>query len=430
MVAPLSHARYLLVWGTLAAACIGLVAATNLLVDPYGIFGFINQDGFNRLKPHAGANGVMSKAYQIQRATPRTLLLGNSRVEVGFDPESPAWPQNARPVFNLGLPGTGPITSLRYLQHALASSQPGYVVLGVDFMDFLVQAEDRAPRVAAGPPAMERRLLVTPSGERNRTRYRQQIEDFASSALSLDAFFHSVSTVLAQHKPYAAHLTPLGFNPMHDYEGIARQEGYYVMFRQRDEENARAYLRRPSAIYQRGTLTSPQLDVVGRIIALCRERGIQLRLVIYPYHAHLLETFDAAGLWPQFEEWKRALARLAADAQAGGEGASIQLWDFSGYNAMTTEAVPVAGDRRSQTRWYWEAGHFKHELGDAMLRRMFGEGRADAVVAEGAPLTPANVEQTNVRLRREQAWYRQNFPDDARAMRELVRHIEARDAKR
>lgn len=135
---------------------------------------------------------------------------------------------------------------------------------------------------------MERRLLVTGLGRPNPDYLQQRIEDFFATVLSLDALIDSISTVNAQHTRYPADLTERGFNPMHDYEGIAKREGYYAMFRQRDQENARAYLRRPKNIYVRGKADSPQLEVLRRIIAVCQEQGTELYVVIYPYHAHLL----------------------------------------------------------------------------------------------------------------------------------------------
>jgi hypothetical protein len=138
--------RYLLFWALLTGLIILAVAVFNLVVDPYGLFRLVDRPGFNSIKPKAGVHGAMAKAYQVLRMQPRGLILGNSRSEVGLDPEYWAWPQNARPVFNLALPGTGTQTTLNYLQHALANSKKAgvpkleLVVWGIDFMDFLVDA--------------------------------------------------------------------------------------------------------------------------------------------------------------------------------------------------------------------------------------------------------------------------------------------------
>ena len=419
MAALLSHRRYLVLLACLLAAGVGLAAVANLMVDPYGIYGLWVQRGVNVIKPHAGANGAMAKAYQVQRVKPRTLILGNSRAEVGFNPESRAWPQALQPVYNLALPGTGPLTSLRYLEHATAVQKPALVMLGVDFMDFLLRDDAASYRVEGTPP-MERRLLVTRMGRPNPDYLWQRIEDFSVTVLSLDALIHSISTVNAQHARYPADLTDRGFNPMEDYEGIARNEGYASIFRQRDQENVGVYLRRPKNIYVRGGAGSPELEVLRRIIALCRKQGAELSIVIYPYHTHLLEIFQDADLWPLFEEWKRALVRIAAEADQGRDVSSVQLWDFSGYNEISAEQVPAPADRKTATRWYWEAGHFKKELGDVMLARMFAAPDISTDAGIGVKLTLENVEQQIERIRQQRAWYLAAHSGDALMMRELV----------
>lgn len=421
------HRRYLLQWALLVVVVVGSIAAVNLIVDPYGVYAFVSKSGLNEVKPHAGANGAMAKAYQLQRVRPRTLILGNSRAEVGFIPLSPAWPPAMQRVYNAALPGTGPITSLRYLRHAMAVQKPTVAVLGVDFMDFLVREDERYGRAEtetkAEPGAAERRLLVTSAGAPNPAYRRQRVEDIASSVFSLDAFIHSINTVASQLRPDAPDLTDQGFNPMRDYEGIARREGYEIMFRQRDEENTRAYLRRAKRIYQAGTATSSQLDIVRNIIAVCREHNIELRVVIYPYHAHLLETFHSAALWPEFEEWKRALTRLVDEGSRERTPPVAQLWDFSGYNNISAEQVPEPGDRKSSTRWYWEAGHFKQDLGDVMLQMMFAGNDRDTKTALGVQLTLVSVEQEIERVRRERTWYEATQGTQVRKIRQLVERV-------
>lgn len=420
MAKQLSQYRYLVIWACLVGVGVFLTGLVNLMVDPYSIYNIVLKRGFNEIKPNAEANSLMTKAHQVLRVKPHTLVLGNSRAEVGFNPESHAWPQALQPVYNLALPGTGPITSLRYLEHAAAVKKPVTVVLGVDFMDFLV-SEDAGPYRAKGKPLpIERRLLLTESGRPNPDYLRQRIEDFFATVLSLDALIDSISTVNAQHARYPADLTERGFNPMRDYEGIAKREGYYAMFRQRDQENVRAYLLRPKNIYAGGKTSSPQLEVLRRIIAVCQEQNAELQVVIYPYHAHLLEIFHEVGLWPLFEEWKRALARIAAEANLSSNVPRVQLWDFSGYNAISAEPVPEPADRTTATHWYWEAGHFKQELGDVMLHRMFAEPDRLVDAAIGVKLTPENVEQEIQRVRQQRVWYQATYGREALMIRELV----------
>ena len=49
------------------------------------------------------------------------------------------------------------------------------------------------------------------------------------------------------------------------------------------------------------------------------------------------------------------------------------MWDFSGVAPETLEAIPAKGDRKTQLTHYWEAGHFKKELGNLVIDRLLGK---------------------------------------------------------
>jgi hypothetical protein len=368
--------RYLTQWFLATALILLAVAAINLVVDPYGIFRLVDSPGFNSVKPAAPSRGPMAKAYQVLRVQPKTLILGNSRAELGLDPNHPAWPQAARPVYNAALPGTGTGTSLRYLQHVLAANagnpaaQPTLVLWGVDFMDFLTDpTQPTPPRNAHVGDAESRRLMQASATD----RLRQQVRDYAGSTLTLAAFMDSVQTLASQRNPYAVDLTPQGFNPMHDYLKITADEGYWAVFRQKDLMYDKTFARFPKGIFDASGNTSKHWQDLQDIMRLCRQHGIELRLFTYPYQAHMLDTFAKTGHAPGLALWKRALAKTLADEAAASVQPAFALWDFSTLSAITAEAVPQQGDRKSSMRWYWEAGHFKSELGGVMLVQMLGQ---------------------------------------------------------
>ncbi|MBV9377731.1 MAG: hypothetical protein JO320_22240, partial [Alphaproteobacteria bacterium] len=74
-----------------------LSIALGIGVDPYRMYGTPVVPGWTALKPQIYKQASLAKTYQLERVGPATLLLGNSRVEIGFDPESPHWPAAAHP---------------------------------------------------------------------------------------------------------------------------------------------------------------------------------------------------------------------------------------------------------------------------------------------------------------------------------------------
>lgn len=373
-MSPHEMQRYLFKWFLATVVMLLAVATINLVVDPYGIFRLVDHPGFNSIKPTAASHGAMSKAYQVLRVQPKTLILGNSRAEVGLDPNHPAWPQNARPVYNAALPGTGTATSLRYLQHVLAANagnsavQPNLVLWGVDFMDFLTDPALATPKRSANLVSPEaNRLMTAPQA----TRIGQQVRDYAESTLTLAALVDSLTTLTNQRNPFAVDLTPQGFNPMRDYIKITRDEGYWAVFRQKNIAYEKSFARFPRGVFDASGKTSKHWEDLKEIMRLCRQHGVELRLFTYPYHANMFGIFDRNGHTLGLTSWKTTLAKaLAEEATESGKPA-FRLWDFSSLNAITAESVPPKEDRRSIMRWYWEAGHFKSSLGDLMLYQIF-----------------------------------------------------------
>ncbi|CAH1386256.1 hypothetical protein [Candidatus Nitrotoga sp. M5] len=397
-------ATYLRIW--FLALLILLIGAMtlNYWVDPYGLYRPYN-DG--EWKPHSATQGGLVKPYLVLKHSPRTLILGNSRAEVGFDPEDEAWPESAQPVYNLALPGTGTRVARRLLEHVLTTHSPETIVLGVDFMDFLVP-----PDASNWEPEIIHRLLLKPDGQINNKRWFQMMLDGAVTLASLDAVVHSINTMRVQGKPGIAHLTAAGFNPMHDYSWIARKEGYFNLFRQRDIENMRAYQKRPKNLFSRDTHTSPAFEDVTAILEVARDHEVQVKVVIYPYHAHLLEIFRITNSWDLFEDWKRKLVHLVA----AYNNDKVTLWDFSGYHHFARETVPPAGDKQTIVHNYWEAGHFKKELGHQILARLSGEGEP----AFGVELTPENINFHLLAIRKNGMKYRFNRPAEMTQLEEII----------
>jgi hypothetical protein len=395
--------RYLCWFGATMLFVVVAVCAANYFVDPYGVFGAPEIYGFNRIKVRAGVKGELFKTQAVRRLTVSTVVLGNSRAEVGFDPESAEWPAAVRPIFNMAQPGTGLASMARMLSASAATNRLSTVIMGLDFPNFLNPSDSMPIRtttaVAAGSTALTRHEL----GE---------------SLLSIDSLFNSIATLAGQRDPFAARLTDRGFNPMLDYRKIAAEEGYASLFRQKNAEYAEHYVsEHGTARLQSGQL-SADLQILAAMLRYCAEQHIRVELVIYPYHADLLEILQASNHWGDFEDWKRLLVGLLE--QPPLKSAAIRLWDFGQYSEYTTEPVPSRKSAAAM-RGYWESGHFKSELGNLVLHDIF----ADAPVF-GVRLTPQNLEDELQRARILRDGYRAARPERQQQAQRLVDSIKAR----
>src|SRR5690606_18818003 len=106
-----------------------VAGAFNFAVDPYGFHQAPRVIGFNSAKPRLADRVRLSKPYDVLRVAPQSLILGNSRAELGLDPSSPHWPADLRPVYNLSQPGSSLEMQYRLFQHAATGGNVKAVVL-------------------------------------------------------------------------------------------------------------------------------------------------------------------------------------------------------------------------------------------------------------------------------------------------------------
>lgn len=406
--------RYLIALIVAIAGLVLAAAAVNALVDPYSLFNAVRMEGFNDVKPRAEQRGLLLRRQLISAQRPRVLIVGNSRAEVGFDPEHPAWSGLPGPVINAAVPGAGIGTVRRLVEHAFAVGDPEMLLVGLDFLDFRVSVNTKDSDHGGLP-------------DRAAASWPLQLSEWVGALLSADALYDSMLTLLAQRDPYSPDVTPLGFNPLRNYLRYEIASGYGVLFLQRNQENARNYLQGPKRV-RTETGRSAAFDHLRSMIELARVRGASVHLVIYPYHAHILELFRITGMWPAFEQWKEDLATVvdAENEKSAGSGTRLVLWDFSGYSSYTTEAVPAIGDRRSRVAWYWEAGHFKKELGDVVLGRVLGAPGARSDEDFGVILTRENL-SNRLQLTTEQGRrYREQRFEEIRGLESIVQRLQSR----
>jgi len=350
-----------------ALAALAACAAINLVMDPLSLYGAPRIAGLNARKPYLDHYNLLTRWTLAKSACASAGIFGNSRAEIGFDPGNEAFGQLGLRAFNHALPGTDIETSLRQLAWLRqAGCMPKVIVLGVDFFDVLGDDSVAPPTDIPAAPKVD-------------------IKTVAETVFSLTALRDSVTAIRTQHARYPATLADDGFNPLLNYIPEAGASGYYGLFRQKAVENLRRWSGRPARIGPPNGARSAQFAELQEFLALARMSGSTVHLVVYPYHVEIRLMMERLGLDPLFSEWKQLLiGTVAAQARAG---LSVDLTDFSGVSVQTSERIPPPSDKRTQMVSYWEAGHFKRQLGDRMLQQTL-LGRPGF----GKPLTQASFQ--------------------------------------
>jgi len=86
--APGAHAPYRNFTARCAAVVVGgvlLLVAFVAIIDPYHLYGLLDSASLNHVKPLPEQYREQIKLAQATAVRPDLILLGNSRVEVGFD---------------------------------------------------------------------------------------------------------------------------------------------------------------------------------------------------------------------------------------------------------------------------------------------------------------------------------------------------------
>jgi hypothetical protein len=371
-----SASRYLLLCLGSALLALTAVGTLNYVADPYGLYHYGKSwDWIHHRK------GIIHflyahKAHAVQDLKPDVLILGNSRTLYGIDPSYSALPANT---YNLALEGADMYVTWRYLQHAAAIHLPRTVILGTD-----IKAFDRSGPLPS--EFSEERLSVDAGG---RPQPLSAFADVGSTLFSTTALYYSVKTLV--NVPNANY--PYG----HGFEADAMLKVNQLNLARNVFAANRQWLT-PHVYHVRPPEgDDPEMDLFGKIVSFCAQNHIHLIVFIQPMHASMLDLVTADG--GKYSIWvKDIVANM--ESVPGGQN---ELWDFTGYDDVTTESFPAPSETYSHMRYFWECSHFQKNVGDMVLSRIL---TATAPPNFGQQVNSANVQGDLDRIKAEKdAWH-------------------------
>lgn len=391
----------------------------NFVVDSYNIYPSPKIQGFNAIKPEFAGHMRMAKAIDIDRFHPDGIALGSSRTSAGIDPEHSGWNKSISCCYNLGIHGANIYEIMRYFQHSHKLSPLEQVALGLDFYMFNHYKQN-------SEDFDESRLSVTSDGMPN-SDYR--IHDLLPTLISADACLASITTIKKQLNDGKSYLHLLNgqWEWSHNKVRIKKAGGHHKAF----INNEKSYISNTwfPEPYNQYSFIDPEtksstFEYYAILLKTAYRYHIDLRIFISPSHVRQWEALRAEGLWPLFEEWKQKLVEINEQEAARSGESPYPLWDFSGYNSLTTEDVPPDGDSETQMKWYWESSHYKKELGDLVLDRIFDYHHPERIVPDdfGVLLTPKNIIAHLVQIRAKQREYQRLHPEDVAEIEELAKN--------
>ena len=399
----MQHHYITYLWHFIGALLLSLscVVTVNALVDPYDLFDAPKIQGFNKEKAVISSKQRVFETVRVLDRHDEVVILGTSRSDIGISPDHPIFP--AGKTFNAAMSGQQ-ISETRQLLEALLARQNQplkTVIIGLDFFAFNT-------------------FMPTPFdfSEENFSPWRK-MELLFSISTTLDAFRTVIRQNRLQIMSNGGVVHENGFRELTDTSRTSARERFL--------NNETGYLRityNPAPACTWNTHNSQTnhdtYDDFRRILELAHEHALELRLFISPSHARQWETLAAAGLWTNFEEWKRRLVNIQTIAAKQYNRPSFPLWDFSGYNSITTTPLPT--DDTMEIKNYWESSHYRKEVGDQIINRIFV--KKNGYPSDfGIEITNINLETWLYRTRQLQQSYRTRYKKDMEELSNLAKTV-------
>ena len=323
------------------------IGGLNVFADPFRVFGTARRAGWNDRVPDTSGFDRMAKPYELRHVQPRTVLFGSSTAQAGFNGLADWETKLPQPAYNAALLGASAHEIRLSIEHALRETPVETVVMVADFFAFNAHYLDNERFEPARLAAASRDGWPGMMGA-----------DFAAFTIGRDALSLSWRTLASSRREQAV-------------SAVAASYPWREHFRNCERSYLGKWLPPPAQAYEFASGGINRLADFDAALQLCAKRGVRVIVLCPPIHARFHEALSAAGVWPQYEMWKRELARLtrARPAPSANPGA-LALWDFSLFNEVTSEPVPADG--AGPMRWFSDSAHFTPELGKRVLAEMLG----------------------------------------------------------
>jgi hypothetical protein len=174
-----------------------------------------------------------------------------------------------------------------------------------------------------------------------------------------------------------------------------------------------------------GRLSEEKIALVEDIIAACREENARLVIFFTPNHALFQLAYRELGdPDPYFSKDRRALAELAAKANAAAPGAPpVEVWDFLDGHPLNAPPLPPAGQPGSHLDGWIDLFHATPDIGRLMLDRLNGPG------SYGERLNPENIDARVEQIRAQLEAYATRHPDDLAFLRKSLAKFQSAPLK-
>ncbi|MEB3342989.1 hypothetical protein [Okeania sp.] len=325
----------------------------------------------------------MTKSIDVAKKDYNTLILGTSRAFNGLDPLADILTEKS--AYNASFNSSNIYEMHKVFQLSLHNKNLKTIIISLDFFAFSdhkqVSGDFRISRFA--------------------TKYFLLLN--LHQLISLQNFQYSLETI-------KFNLKGIYTRQFYTKQGFRQVKDEYIPHRELFIKQSNEYFN----TYSIFSYSQERFILFKEILEKCHQNNIQVYLFISPIHARQLEILRVMNKYVLFEQWKRDLVDIVEEAnQEYSNQAPFLLFDFTGYNSITTESIPVK-DSQEQMKWYTESSHYKKELGNLVLDIILNYPSINNDIYDnfGIVINNNNIESHLANIRIQQRKYHKNFPNE------------------
>lgn len=365
-----------------------------MITDPQARFLIIDKPGFNRVKVALRTNSRQGKANALRQCNYDAIVLGASRAETAIAVNQPAL-RNSK-AYNAALRGGTMYEMAHMAEYAVQHQDLELVLLSIDFEGFDSNVPFRED-FSESPLAKTVSLAAT-------MRHLFSIQTFRESFVTIKLNSEGDIAICADNGEHKR-----------TYELAAARVAFDFLLRKYAQE-----------IYSNYGSDDLHYQYLKNLLRNMAKANVRVYAFISPVHVTHLELLTEMGMHDEYESWKRRVVKVFDEANRTTPRAmQATLWDFSGYNEITTEKVPFPEDRKFM-QWYTDSSHYNQYIGGLMMDRMFGLESDKSITASpfGTPLTPDNVESVLEKERVDSERYRRDNADEILRIQTMLQNLQ------
>ncbi|MCT7531779.1 hypothetical protein [Aliarcobacter cryaerophilus] len=313
---------------------LGSIFLFNYIIDPYGLY----KTNFFPNKPQDITQSRMIKILKAKDINPASIVIGTSRSDMGFNPEHKYF---QKPSYNLSITGSSIYETKYYIKEMILKGDTKEILMVIDwrmFNDLLKKVPEFETYFEGFNPYRHIINIQTLKDSYFTIKNQNRHSMYQKNGLLID------EGMKLHVKNSGGHLALM-----------KKEEKFYYSIFPTDDNT---YI---------GTKKS-SFDDFRDILELAYANNIKIDIIFGPSHIRQWEAFSYYHDIENWYKWKKDVILYVEKVANEQHKKPFRVMDFSVYHKLTAETVPT--NPKENMKYYWEAGHYKKELGDIVLDRL------------------------------------------------------------